>query len=179
MPPGSRGGGERARRIEVEHVVPASWIGAGRTCWIQKICRDAGGRAFKGRKCCLAVDPAFREAYQDMHNLWPTVGAVNGRRSNYRFGLIEGERRAFGRCDFEVDAKTRRAEPRPEIRGDVARASLHMEAEHGVRLSDAQRKLFEAWHRQDPPDAAERSRHDRVVRLQRRVNRWIVRPATM
>lgn len=166
----SQRGGERATRVEVEHVVPASWIGQGRPCWHNKICRDARGKAFKGRKCCLAIDTAFKAAYQDMHNLWPTVGEVNESRSNYRLGLIEGERRAFGRCDFEIDSKTRRAEPRPEKRGDVARISLYMATRHGVRLSDAQRRLFEAWDRQDPPDAEERRRNATIIRLQGRAN---------
>lgn len=166
-------GGERSKRVEVEHVVPASWIGAGRTCWTKKICRDGKGRAFKGRKCCLAIDPAFKRAYQDMHNLRPTVGEVNESRSNYRFGLISGERRAFGRCDIEFDPQTRRAEPRPEIRGNIARISLYMEATHGVRLSDAQHRLFKAWHQQDPPDTAEHHRHAAIAALQGRRNPWV------
>lgn len=175
----SPAGSERSRRVEVEHVIPASWIGAGRTCWTKKICRDAKGRAFKGRKCCLTTDPAFRAAFQDLHNLWPTVGEVNELRSNYRFGLIDGEDRRFGRCDVEVDTKTRRFEPRPEIRGDVARIGLYMEETHGVRLSDAQRRLFRAWHREDPPDVAEIRRQRVIEELQGRRNVWVVMPATM
>lgn len=166
-------GGKRSGRVEVEHVVPASWIGAGRTCWTKKICREAKGRAFKGQKCCLAIDPAFKSAHQDIHNLWPSVGEVNEIRSNYRFGLITGERRVFGRCDIEIDRQTRSAEPRPEIRGDIARISLYMQATHGIRLSDAQRRLFEAWHREDPPDAAEHHRHATIAALQGRRNPWM------
>ncbi len=169
----SRRGGERATRVEVEHVVPASWIGAGRTCWTKKVCRDANGRAFKGRKCCLAIDPAFKAAFQDMHNLRPSVGEVNEKRSNYRFGLISGERRAFGRCDIEIDRQARTTEPRPEIRGDIARISLYMQATHGIRLSNAQHRLFEAWHREDPPDAAEHRRHAAIAVLQGRRNPWV------
>ena len=172
-------GGTRANRVEIEHVVPASRIGAGRTCWTQKICRDKKGRAFKGRKCCLAVDPAFRAAYQDMHNLWPTVGEVNEIRRNYRFGLVNGERRTFGRCDFEIDQSARLAEPRPDIQGDIARIHLYMEATHGIRVDATQRRLFEAWRRDDPPDAAERRRHATIERLQGRRNPWIGKPAMM
>lgn len=175
----SPGGGERSKRIEVEHVVPASWIGQGRTCWTKKICRDGNGKAFKGRKCCLKTDPAFRAAYEDMHNLWPTIGEVNEVRSNYRFGLIDGERRSFGRCDVEIERRPRMVEPRPEIRGDIARISLYMEATHGVELDVAQRHLFEAWHREDPPDAAEWHRQVIIERLQGRHNPWIDKPATM
>ncbi|MEM8949468.1 MAG: endonuclease [Pseudomonadota bacterium] len=169
----SRHGGQRAGRVEVEHVVPASWIGAGRTCWTKKICRDARGQAFKGRKCCLAIDPAFRDAYQDMHNLRPSVGEVNEFRSNYRFSLIAGERRAFGRCDIEIDRQAKSAEPRPEIRGDIARIHLYMQATHGIQLKDTQRHLFETWHRQDPPDAIEQRRHAAIAGLQGRRNPWI------
>lgn len=166
----SPGGGERARRVEVEHVVPASWIGAGRACWQEKICIDARGRPFKGRKCCLQTDAAFRKAYQDLHNLWPTVGEVNEQRRNYRFGLIDGEHRHFGWCDFEIDRKAGRAEPRPDVRGDIARAHLYMADIHHVRLSADQHRLFERWHRTDPPDAGERRRNDVIKRLQGKGN---------
>ena len=175
----SPGGGTRSKRVEIEHVVPASWIGAGRACWTQKICRDREGRTFKGRKCCLAIDPAFRAAYQDMHNLWPTIGEVNEARSNYRFGLIDGELRVFGRCDVEIERHRRMVEPRPAIRGDIARTGLYMEAMHGIRLNAAQRDLYETWHREDPPDTEERRRHRLIERLQGRHNPWIGKPATM
>jgi len=175
----SPGDSKRSRRIEVDHVVPASWIGKGRACWHEKICRDSKGRAFNGRKCCLAIDPAFRHAYQDLHNLWPAIGEVNERRSNYRFGLIKGEQRAFGRCDVEINKKNRLAEPRPEIRGDVARISLYMEAAHGIHLDAHQRHLFETWHRADPPDALERLRNHRIDKLQGQQNPWINKTTTM
>ena len=176
---GSARTSERATRIEVEHVVPASWIGAGRSCWTEKICRDRKGRAFKGRKCCLAIDPAFRHAFQDMHNLWPTVGEVNERRSNYRFGMIEGEHRAFGACDLEIDRQSRSVEPRPAIRGDIARIHLYMAATHGVRLSPDQMQLFNGWHRDDPPDAGEQRRNRAIGRLQGRENPWIGQPSAL
>ncbi len=172
----SPGGGERARRVEVEHVVPASWIGEGRACWQKKICRDGKGRFFKGRKCCLKTDAAFRDAYQDLHNLWPAVGEVNEQRRNYRFGLIEGERRDFGRCDVEIDRKAKLAEPRPEIRGDVARISLYMAHHHHIRLSAEQYHLFEVWHRTDPPDAEEQRRNEVIKNIQGTANPYISGP---
>ncbi len=162
----SPGDSKRAGRVEVEHVVPASWIGEGRACWHRKICTDARGKPFKGRKCCLKTDAAFRSAYQDLHNLWPTVGEVNERRRNYGFGLIEGEQRHFGRCDIEIDRRARRAEPRPEIRGDIARISLYMANVHHIRLDADQRQLFESWHRSDPPDADERRRNQMISKIQ-------------
>ena len=41
----------------------------------------------------------------DMYNLYPAIGEVNGRRSNYSMAIIEGEKREFGRCDVEIKNK--------------------------------------------------------------------------
>jgi len=169
------GNAERAARVEVEHVVPASWIGQGRPCWHQRLCVAASGRSFKGRKCCARLDPAYEAAYHDLHNLWPTVGEVNEQRAHYALGLVPGEDRAFGRCDFEVDRGAGVAEPRPEIRGDIARIHLYMEAVHGVRLREPHRRLLESWHRDDPPDAWERERDRRIERLQGNRNPFVGR----
>jgi deoxyribonuclease I len=49
---------------------------------------------------------------------------VNGLRSNYSMAMIEGEQRQFGACDAEI--AERKIEPRPEIRGDIARIYLYM-----------------------------------------------------
>lgn len=165
--------GERANRVEAEHVIPASWIGQGRQCWEEPICTDGDGERFSGRRCCAQVDAQYRRAANDLHNLWPTVGEVNAQRSNYRFGLIEGEARVFGRCDVEVDHGARLIEPRPDIRGDIARIGLYMEAVHGVWLSDHHRVLFDAWNRADPPDAFERERNARIRALQGSGNPFI------
>jgi deoxyribonuclease I len=49
---------------------------------------------------------------------------VKGLRSNYSMAMIEGEQRQFGACDVEI--AERKIEPRPEIRGDIARIYLYM-----------------------------------------------------
>jgi deoxyribonuclease-1 len=49
---------------------------------------------------------------------------VNGLRSDYSMAMIEGEQRPFGACDVEI--AERKIEPRPEIRGDIARIYLYM-----------------------------------------------------
>lgn len=167
---------ERALRVEVEHVVPASWIGQGRPCWSQRICHDRKGRAFKGRRCCLAVDPAFRRAYDDLINLVPVIGEINEARRNWPFGEVAGEPRAFGRCDFEIDSDTEVVEPRPAIRGDIARIHFYMERVHGVGLGDDLRERLRRWHLEDPPDALERARDARISRLQGGGNPWVTEP---
>ena len=62
----------------------------------------------------------------DMFNLYPAIGEVNGRRSNYSMAIINGEKREFGKCDVEI--KNRKVEPREEIRGEIARTYLYMDS---------------------------------------------------
>jgi deoxyribonuclease I len=90
-----------------------------------------------------------------MYNLVPAVGEINGLRSNYSFAMIPGEKRAFGKCDMEIES--RKAEPPPGKRGDIARAYFYMDwayPGHGV-ISKKNRKLFKAWDKADPVDAWE------------------------
>jgi deoxyribonuclease-1 len=54
----------------------------------------------------------------DLYNLVPAIGEINGLRSNYSFAMIPGEKREFGTCDMEIE--NRKAEPRPEVRGNIA-----------------------------------------------------------
>jgi len=61
----------------------------------------------------------------DLYNLQPVIGEVNGLRSNYQIGEIDGEVREFGKCDVEI--KNKKVEPAPKIRGDIARTYLYME----------------------------------------------------
>jgi len=138
---------KRAKRIEWEHVMPAWAFGHQLQCW-----QDGG------RKNCRK-NPNFKQMEADMHNLVPAVGEVNGDRSNYRYGMLEGERRAYGACDVEIDFKARKAEPAPVLRGDIARTYFYMADTYGVRLSKQQRRLFEAWAKQDPVDDWERKRN--------------------
>lgn len=146
----ARKNANRSSRIEWEHIVSAWEFGHQLPCWRKG-----------GRKACKN-DPQFRAIESDMMNLVPSVGELNSDRSNFRYGMIEGEPRAYGECDFEVDFKTRVVEPRPEVRGDIARIYFYMSKKYGLKISGKQQKLFESWDRQDPLDEWERERVRRV-----------------
>ena len=90
--------------------------------------------------------------------------------------MVNGERRLFGRCDFELDDQQRLVEPRPAVRGEIARAMFYMQQEYGVKIFRRQAELLRRWHRRDPPDAMERIRNDRIERLQGNRNPFIDRP---
>ena len=164
---------QRGQIIEWEHVVPANAFGNTRQCWREPICTDKNGKSFKGRKCCENIDPVFRVMQADMYNLQPAVGELNADRSNYHYGIIAGEPREYGACDFEIEGKL--AEPREDIRGDIARTYFYMEDIYGIRISDKQRKLFEVWNKQDPMSEWERIRAERIEAIQGNKNKFITK----
>ncbi len=168
----SRTGSDRSYLIEWEHIVPAYSFGKDRACWKKEDC-ESKGKIIRGRKCCSATDPVFREIEADLHNLVPSPGEINNDRGHFPFGIIEGEKREYGKCDFEVDFKTHVAEPREAIRGDIARIYLYMEMQWGVRIPSETKKLYLFWHENDPADAFEIRRNEIIERIQGRKNPFI------
>ena len=125
------------------------------------------------------VKNCFNEEYRrmqaDMFNLYPAIGEVNGRRSNYSMGIIEGEKREFGKCDVEI--KSRKVEPREEFRGEIARTYMYMDSVYPGRgiISKKNWKLFESWHRSDPVDEWECERAKRIEKIQGNRNEIVLK----
>lgn len=164
---------KRGRKIEWEHVVPAWAFGHDLQCWQNRVCSNSKGKLYKGRKCCGTTDAKFRAMESDMHNLVPAIGELNGDRSNFRYGMIAGETRSYGRIDFEVDFKQRVAEPAEQIRGDIARTYFYMEKTYGFKIGKKDSRLFEVWDRQDPVDAWELERSRRIAAIQGNSNPFV------
>lgn len=152
----------RWNRTEAEHVVPASIIGLGRECW-------SNG----GRKNCLSVDQVFKTAHNDLHNLYPAVGQVNGIRSNISISMLPGDTLEYPGCDFEISRSEGIVEPRPEVRGNIARTYFYMEWRYGVSLSEEQRRIYLYWHEIDPVDGWERERDAAIADKQGNLNPFI------
>lgn len=143
---------KRASRIEWEHIVPAWVIGHQRKCWQNG-----------GRENCARHDDAYRRAEADLHNLVPSIGEVNGDRSNYGFGWLPQAPSQYGACPMVVDFKARKAMPRQQIRGMIARTYFYISERYGLRLSKQDRQLYTAWNKQYPVEAWERNRNQRVA----------------
>jgi deoxyribonuclease-1 len=155
---------KRAARIEFEHVVPASEFGHQRMCWQNG-----------GRKNCTKTDDIFSEMEGDLHNLVPAIGEVNGDRSNYKFSMIAGEERLYGQCDAEVDFKRRIFEPPSNVQGDIARTYRYFSYQYGLKISNKQQKLFNAWNKTDPVDTKECLIHTKKARIQGNVNPFVAK----
>lgn len=158
----------RAQRVEWEHVVPAHAFGHGFAAWRDghPACVNGAGKAYRGRRCARKQEPDFVAMEADLHNLVPAIGELNGRRSHYGVAMLPGEPRRFGACDFEVE--DRKVEPRPAVRGDVARTYLYMDAAYPARgvVSAKNAPLLQAWSREDPVDGWECERERRIARQQ-------------
>ena len=79
----------------------------------------------------------------------------------------------YGNCEFEVDFKNKRAYPKQDIRGDIARIYFYMSDKYNVNLSNQERKLMEAWNKQDPIDEWEKIKNKRVAKIQGNSNPYI------
>jgi deoxyribonuclease-1 len=163
---------KRALRTEAEHIIPAYWLAqltsSGRECW------QTGTKlkGTNGRKYCLKNNEKFKQAHNDLMNLVPAIGEVNGDRSNYKFAMIEGESRDYGSCDIEINKSgtrnSRRVEPAQNIRGNIARIYFYMERKYRLKLSKQTAALMQAWNKEDPVDELEALRVAKIKAIQER-----------
>ncbi len=156
---GRKFGHSKGGSINAEHIFPMSWATRALKCGRRRQCRSNNAR--------------FRTIENDMHNVWPALKNINQARQNYRPAIIQGENHSFGSCDFEVDEKRRIVEPRPVVRGEIARSMFYMQDRYGLYLQPRLVKLLGKWNRQDPPDDEERRRNAVIERLQGERNRFI------
>ncbi|MCQ4317767.1 deoxyribonuclease [Stutzerimonas zhaodongensis] len=155
---------QRAARIEWEHIVPAWVIGHQRQCW------QNGGRSN-----CSKTDATFRVAEADLHNLVPSIGEVNGDRSNYSFAWLPQQPTQYGACPLVVDFKARKAMPRQKVRGMIARTYFYMADRYSLRLSKQDRQLFAAWSKTYPPEPWELARNQRVACIMGHGNGYVAK----
>jgi deoxyribonuclease-1 len=153
------------RRVNIEHVFPMAWVTRALGCGSRHQCRTNSAR--------------FNRIESDMHNLYPALRQWNKARGAMAYGEIPGEHWVAPSCDLEIDQRRRRVEPRPAVRGNIARAMFYMAATYGLEIYPRQRALLLQWHRADPPDQQERLRNDRIAALQGRRNPFIDDPALL
>jgi len=163
----------RTYKVEWEHIVPAKIMGGNRPCWQKNICIKQDGTKYKGRACCAKVDRAFQQMEADLHNLVPAIGSINQARGTYPFGILEENIEDFMGCPLKISRTEKKVEPRPEIRGLIARAYLYMSKQYDVPLPPTEKKLYEEWNKEYPPDNWEIEWNERVQEVQGNGNTYI------
>lgn len=152
----------RAQRTEWEHIVPAWTFGHQRQCWQNG-----------GREHCVDDDPVFRAMEADLFNLYPAIGEVNGDRSNFNYGMVNGVAPQYGQCKTRVDFDQRTAEPRDEVKGLVARTTFYMFDRYKLSMSRQQQQLLMAWDKQFPVSSWEKERDRRIAAIMGHSNPFV------
>lgn len=158
---------KRAKRTEAEHIIPASWMykknGKWRQCYL-----DAKQKGVSQRKYCQEHDVDYRNAHNDLVNLVPAVGQLNGMRSNKPFAeKVSGKKeQTFNGDGKKLVLTSRVAIPDSSIRGDIARIAFYMSDRYGVNYSKRQKSLFVRWNLEDPVDSRETSRLLQINKIQ-------------
>lgn len=152
----------RAERTEWEHIVPAWTFGNQRQCWKNG-----------GRENCVDDDPVFRAMEANLFNLYPSVGEVNGDRSNFNYGMASGIAPQYGQCKTRVDFNQRAAEPRDEVKGLVARTTFYMFDRYKLNMSRQQQQLLMAWDKQYPVSPWEKERDRRIAAIMGHSNPFV------
>ena len=117
----------------------------------------------------------------DIHHLYPTWMASNSARASHEFGNTN----CTSNCSWQeggsklgpgTDGRSPVFEVRIENRGDIARAHFYFSVRYGLPISAQEEVVLRQWHCEDPPDAWERLRNDRVELVQQNRNPFIDRP---
>jgi len=130
-------------------------------------------------------------AYTDVHHLRPSNIAVNGARGNKDFDNGGNQYFTGGQptnCFTDGDSW----EPRPEVKGDIARMVMYMASRYegfsgyDLELVDytgtpsqpilGKQSTLLAWNRQDPPDDYERNRNEVIYSYQHNRNPFVDHP---
>lgn len=111
-------------------------------------------------------------AKSDMHHLFPTDPVANSRRSSLPFGDVNRPKWEEGGSACDGD----RFEVREQHRGNTARAIFYFSVRYGKKISSSEEKELRDWHKEDPVDANERARNDRVEAIQGNRNPFIDHP---
>ncbi|MBM3269286.1 MAG: endonuclease [Candidatus Sericytochromatia bacterium] len=134
-------------------------------------------------------------AQADLHHLQPSDIKINGSRGSLPYGEVVGAPFSSfpGRDGDSVMGNSRDGilvfQPRPSVRGDIARGLLYFYTTYAVTSMgalntpkpDLRNFRFETpvllkWNQADPPDAMERARNEAVFRAQGNRNPYVDRP---
>lgn len=111
-------------------------------------------------------------AKSDMHHLFPTDPVANSTRSSLPFGIVDDPSWAEGgsECDGDV------FEPRKKFRGNIARALFYFSVRYSKRIDRDEEEVLRRWNKEDPVDANEKVRNDRVEQIQGNRNPFVDHP---
>ncbi|GAB4282542.1 MAG: hypothetical protein Kow0029_28130 [Candidatus Rifleibacteriota bacterium] len=111
-------------------------------------------------------------AKADLHHLYPTDPIANSTRGSLPYGYVENPTWENGgsKCDGKV------FEPRKKYRGNIARGLFYFSVRYNKKIDREEEEVLRKWNKEDPVDANEKARNDRVERIQGNRNPFIDHP---
>lgn len=122
----------------------------------------------------------------DLHHLFSTNSKANSVRGNNPFAEVKGGQSPAPGCG---SSKSGRAistpngsghgtsfQPPASHRGNVARALFYFSTRYEMKIDPVQEFYFRKWHEDDPVDAEERARNEKIFAAQGNRNPFIDNP---
>ncbi|MES2965229.1 MAG: endonuclease [Bdellovibrionota bacterium] len=125
-----------------------------------------------------ATDPATQKC--DLHHLFPTDNRMNSTRGNLKFGEVDNPREVL-KCPISKIGQINSAqgeffEPPDKHKGNAARALLYFSIRYKIHIEPIEEKFLKKWNREDPVDAHEAHRNDRIQQIQGNRNPFVDHP---
>ena len=113
-------------------------------------------------------------AKTDLHHLYATESKANSIRGNHPFGWVKEENPKYSVGGSKSNGKV--FEVRKQHRGNVARSMFYFATVYNQRIDPEQEKVLRQWHKEDPVDANEIARCDKIEALQNNRNPYVDHP---
>lgn len=116
----------------------------------------------------------------DLHHLFPTFSKINSERGSLPFAEVNARRNLS--CSLPQSGTARSGgsgtyfEPPDSQKGNTARAMFYFSIRYHTNIDSTQENYLRIWHKEDPVDQSEKSRHELISRLQGNRNPFIDRP---
>lgn len=118
-------------------------------------------------------------ALSDLHHLFPVESFANGKRGHVPFGwvqTVQWENKASG-AKLGEDAHGQVVFTPPEKhRGDVARALFWISTAYQLHIPNDEEAVLKQWAHEDPVSDKERSRNEKIAKVQGDLNPYVVIP---
>ena len=127
-------------------------------------------------------NPKMNQATQkcDLHHLFPSDSEMNRIRGNFHFGVVDVPQLA-PRCPivkFGLSSANNEKvfEPPTHHKGNVARALFYFSIRYSIHIEPSEEVVLKKWNHDDPVDAEERARNDRIQQIQGNRNPFVDYP---
>jgi endonuclease I len=169
--------------LDNDNVVECIYIGRTLANVTNRSTAYHGGSGMNAEHTWPQSKGAVGAAKADLNHLFPADCHANSTRGNYPFGEVAREAWTDGGSTLGTNAQGQTVfEPRPEQKGNTARALLYFYTVYGQLGSTSlenfkiEEPVLKKWHQEDPVTDEDRARNDAVQAAQGNRNPYVDHP---